>query len=141
MYNHPLGLNLYNFNNARCIIPKMKKAVVFEGEKSVLKAQTYFGFENDIYVACCGSSLSSYQTQLLIDAGAQEIIIAFDRQFQNVGDDEYHHLVNNLKKIKMKYKNYVQISYILDKHKLTKYKDSPIDCTQDIFLQLFRERI
>ena len=107
MYNHPLGLNLYNFNNARCVIPKMKKAVVFEGEKSVLKAQTYFGFDNDIYVACCGSSLSSYQTQLLIDAGAQEIIIAFDRQFQNVGDDEYCHLLRNLKKIQMKYKNYV----------------------------------
>lgn len=107
MYNHPLGLNLYNFNNARCVIPKMKKAVVFEGEKSVLKAQTYFGFDNDIYVACCGSSLSSYQTQLLIDAGAQEIVVAFDRQFQNVGDDEYYHLLNNLKKIQLKYKNYV----------------------------------
>lgn len=141
MYNHPLGLNLYNFNNARCVIPKMKKAVVFEGEKSVLKAQTYFGFDNDIYVACCGSSLSSYQTQLLIDAGAQEIIIAFDRQFQNVGDDEYCHLLKNLKKIQMKYKNYVQISYILDRKKITGYKDSPIDCGKEKFLILYKERV
>lgn len=141
MYNHPLGLNLYNFNNSRCVIPKMKKAVVFEGEKSVLKAQTYFGFDNDIYVACCGSSLSSYQTQLLIDAGAQEIIIAFDRQFQNVGDDEYCHLLRNLKKIQMKYKNYVQISYILDRKKLTGYKSSPVDHGPDIFLQLYKERV
>lgn len=141
MYNHPLGLNLYNFNNARCVIPKMKKAVVFEGEKSVLKAQTYFGFNNDIYVACCGSSLSSYQTQLLIDAGAQEIIVAFDRQFQNVGDDEYCHLLRNLKKIQMKYKNYVQISYILDRKKITGYKSSPVDHGPDIFLQLYKERV
>ena len=141
MYNHPLGLNLYNFNNARCVIPKMKKAVVFEGEKSVLKAQTYFGFDNDIYVACCGSSLSSYQTQLLIDAGAQEIVIAFDRQFQNVGDDEYCHLLRNLKKIQMKYKNYVQISYILDRKKITGYKDSPVDCGKEKFLVLYKERV
>ena len=141
MYNHPLGLNLYNFNNSRCVIPKMKKAVVFEGEKSVLKAQTYFGFDNDIYVACCGSSLSSYQTQLLIDAGAQEIIVAFDRQFQNVGDDEYCHLLRNLKKIQMKYKNYVQISYILDRKKLTGYKDSPVDCGKEKFLILYKERV
>lgn len=141
MYNHPLGLNLYNFNNSRCVIPKMKKAVVFEGEKSVLKAQTYFGFDNDIYVACCGSSLSSYQTQLLIDAGAQEIIVAFDRQFQNVGDDEYCHLLRNLKKIQMKYKNYVQISYILDRKKITGYKSSPVDHGPDIFLQLYKERV
>lgn len=48
-------------------------------EKSCLKYQTYFGFENDISVACCGSNLSSYQVSLLLDAGAQEIIIAFDR--------------------------------------------------------------
>ena len=141
MYNHPLGLNLYNFNNSRCVIPKMKKAVVFEGEKSVLKAQTYFGFDNDIYVACCGSNLSSYQTQLLIDAGAQEIIIAFDRQFQNVGDDEYCHLLRNLKKIQMKYKNYVQISYVLDRKKITGYKSSPVDHGPDIFLQLYKERV
>lgn len=141
MYNHPLGLNLYNFNNSRCIIPRMRKAIVFEGEKSTLLYQTYFGFENDISVACCGSSLSSYQTQLLIDAGAQEIIIAFDRQFQNVGDDEYCHLLRNLKKIQMKYKNYVQISYILDRRKLTGYKDSPIDCGREKFLILYKERV
>ena len=134
MYNHPLGLHLYNFNNARCVIPKMKKAIVFEGEKSVLKAQTACGFENDIYVACCGSNISSYQVQLLIDAGAQEIIIAFDRQFKEIGDEEYVHLIKNLKKIQQKYKNYVTISYILDRKKLTGYKDSPIDCGIDIFI-------
>ena len=140
IYNHPLGLNLYNFNNSRCVIPKMRRAIVFEGEKSCLLYQTYFGFENDISVACCGSSLSSYQTQLLIDAGAQEIVIAFDRQFQNVGDDEYWHLLKNLKKIKEKYKKSVQISYILDRNKLTGYKDSPVDCGLKTFLELFKKR-
>lgn len=141
IYNHPLGLNLYNFNNSRCVIPQIKKAIVFEGEKSVLKYQSFFGFNNDITVACCGSNLSAYQTQLLIDAGAQEIIIAFDRQFQYYGDDEYIHLIRNLKKITNKYENYVNISCILDKHKRTGYKDSPVDCGPDIFLQLFKERV
>ena len=141
LYNHPLGLNLYNFNNSRCIIPKMRKAIVFEGEKSCLLYQTYFGFENDISVACCGSNLSSYQTQLLIDAGAQEIVIAFDRQFQNVGDDEYCHLLKNLKKLQMKYKNSVQISYILDRSKITGYKDAPVDKGPEVFLKLYKERV
>lgn len=141
MYNHPLGLNLYNFNYSKENIKKIKKAIVVEGEKSCLLYQTYFGFENDISVACCGSSLSAYQAQLLIDAGAQEIIIAFDRQFQNVGDDEFVHLVNNLKRIQMKYKNYVQVSYILDRKKITGYKSSPIDHGPDIFLQLYKERV
>lgn len=110
-------------------------------EKSVLKAQTYFGFNNDIYVACCGSNVSAYQVQLLIDAGAQEIIIAFDRQFKHYGDNEYFHLIEHLKKITLKYKNYVNISCIIDKKKMTDYKDSPIDKGKEIFLKLFKERI
>ena len=32
MYNHPLGMNLYNFNNSRRNIPKLKKAIIFESE-------------------------------------------------------------------------------------------------------------
>lgn len=110
-------------------------------EKSCLLYQTYFGFENDISVACCGSSFSSYQAQLLIDLGVQEIIIAFDRQFQHVGDKEYFHLIKNLKKITLKYKNYVNISCIIDKKKITDYKDSPIDKGKEIFLKLFKERV
>ena len=141
LYNHPLGLNLYNFNNSSHIISQMKKAIVFEGEKSCLLYQTYFGFENDISTACCGSSFSSYQAQLLIDLGVQEIIIAFDRQFQYVGDKEYFHLIKNLKKITSKYKNYVNISCIVDKKKITNYKDSPIDRGREIFLKLFKERV
>ena len=140
LYNHPLGLNLYNFNNSRCIIPRAKNAVVFEGEKSCLLYQTYFGFENDVSVACCGSSLSAYQVQLLIDAGAREITIAFDRQFQNVGDDEYCHLKKNLKKIQDKYKKDVLITYILDRKKLTGYKSSPIDHGKEIYRKLYKDR-
>ena len=34
MYNHPLGLNLYNLNNSKDNIKKMQTAIVFEGEKS-----------------------------------------------------------------------------------------------------------
>ena len=57
-YNHPLGMNLYGLNWAKNQIPIVKKAIVFESEKSVLKYQSYFGIENSIAVACCGSNLS-----------------------------------------------------------------------------------
>ena len=140
-YNHPLGMNLYNFNNSQHNIGIMKKAIIFEGEKSCLLYQSYFGLENDISVACCGSSVSAYQIQMLLDAGAEEIIIAFDRQFQDIGDEEFKHLKMNLLRLRTKYKNYATISFIFDKNKITGYKDSPIDCGPQIFLQLFKERI
>lgn len=141
LYNHPLGLNLYNLNNAKKNIPIMKKAIIFEGEKSVLLYQSYFGYDADISVACCGSNVSAFQIQCLIDAGAEEIIIAFDRQFQELGDAEFEHLKKNLLKIREKYKNFITISFIFDKDRITGYKDSPIDCGPEIFLKLFKERI
>ena len=141
MYNHPLGMNLYNLNNSKDKIKLMKKAIIFEGEKSCLLYQSYFGLENDISVACCGSSVSNYQIQMLLEAGAEEIIVAFDRQFQEIGDEEFKHLKTNLTRLRDKYKNFVLISFIFDKNMITGYKDSPIDCGPDTFLQLFKERI
>ena len=60
-YSHPLGMNLYGLNWAKNQISIVKKAIVFESEKSVLKYQSYFGIENNIAVACCGSNLSIHQ--------------------------------------------------------------------------------
>ena len=141
MYNHPLGMNLYNLNNSKNAINILKKAIVFEGEKSALLYKSYFGLDNDISVACCGSNLSSYQVQLLIENGAEEIIVAFDRQFQEIGDKEFQHLKSNLLKLHSKFKNFVKISFIFDKNKITGYKDSPIDLGPEKFLTLFKERI
>ncbi len=141
MYNHPLGMNLYNLNDSKNIIKTMRKAIIFEGEKSCLLYKSYFGIDNDISVACCGSSLSAHQIQLLEDSGAEEIIVAFDRQFQEIGDKEFQHLKANLLKLHNKYKNSVKITFMFDKNMITGYKASPIDCGKDVFLQLFKERI
>ena len=141
MYNHPLGFNLYNLNNSKDNIKQMKKVFIFEGEKSCLLYQSHFGVDNDLSVAVCGSSLINYQVQLLLSLGVEEIIIAFDKQFKEVGDAEWKRLTRLLKDIHKKYGAYVQISYMFDKEDLLGYKDSPIDRGPDVFMKLFRERI
>lgn len=141
MYNHPLGFNLYNLNNSKHNIELIKKAIIFEGEKSPLLYASYFGADNDISVACCGSSLITYQVKLLISLGVEEIIIAFDKQFKEIGDDEWKRWKNKLIGIHNKYGAYVQISFLFDKKSQLNYKDSPIDQGPDIFMNLFKERI
>ena len=141
LYNHPLGMNLYNLNNSKNNIGIMEKAIVFEGEKSTLLYRSYFGPDNDISVACCGSSITNYQIELLMECGAKEIIIAFDRQFGELGDDDFKKLTKKLTSIHNKYKNYVNISFIFDKEITLGYKASPIDEGPDKFLKLFKERI
>ena len=134
-------MNLYNLNFSKDNIAQMKTAIVVEGEKSSLLYKSYFGLDNDITVACCGSNLSAYQVQLLLDLGVSEIIIAFDRQFQAIGDEEFARLKRKLITLHTKYKNYCNISFIFDKNMITNYKASPLDEGKDKFLQLFKERI
>ena len=140
MYNHPLGFNLYNLNFSKENIKITKKVIIFEGEKSCLLFPSYFGKENDISVAVCGSNLSSYQIQLLLNLGVEEIIIAFDKQFQKLRDKEHLGWVKKLKEINKKYSKYVKISFIFDKGNILGYKDSPIDRGPDVFMQLFDKR-
>ena len=141
LYNHPLGYNLYGLNWAKDNIKVMKKAIVFESEKAVLLYISYFGIENDLAVAVCGSSISATQIKLLTDLGVEEIVIAFDRQFQELNSDECHLWIKKLTTLHDKYQNYVNISIIWDKNGLLQYKSSPIDEGKDKFLKLFQERI
>ena len=141
LYNHPLSFNLYNLNMSKDNIRRNKKAFVFEGEKSTLKFASYFGQENDMSVAECGSSFINYQAWLLINQGAEEIVICLDKQFQKPGDDEFKKLVKNLTSIHQKYGRYVNISYMFDKENLLGYKDSPIDRGKEIFLELYKKRV
>lgn len=141
MYNHPLGFNLYNLNYSAKNIKQLKKVIVFEGEKSPLLYASYFGIDNDITVACCGSSFGSYQVGLLLDLGVDEIIIAFDKQFKELGDDEHKGWVKKLKEINKKYSSLVKVSFMFDKWNLLGYKDSPIDRGPEVFLELFKKRV
>ena len=112
-----------------------------EGEKFCLTYASYFGMENDITVACCGSSLIWYQVELLLSLGVREIVIAFDKQFKEPGDAEWERWTKKLKDLHKKYGSYVQISFLFDKNSYLNYKDSPIDQGPEIFMKLFKERI
>ena len=141
MYNHPLGYNLYNLNNVKTNIQRMRKVFVFESEKSCLKYASYFGKENDLSVACCGSSFGAYQAWLLINQNAEEIIMGLDHDFTDLKSDEAKKIIKNLKNIHNKFSAYVKISFLWDSKNRLGYKESPIDGTPELFQELFKERI
>ena len=141
MYNHPLSFNLYNLNRSKNNIRAIKKAIVFEGEKSTLLYGSYFGTENDISVAACGSSLINYQFELLLSLGVQEIIIAFDKQYKQLHDAEWKKWTDKLYNIHKKYGGIIQISFLFDLEDKLDYKQSPIDVDKETFLYLFKNRI
>ena len=142
LYSHPLGMNLYGLNWAQENIHSLKKAIVVESEKSVLQYMSFMGIENNIAIACCGSSLSTHQFQMLINAGAQEIIIGFDKDFENSYDAVFQKQVKNLINIHKKFGSYAQISFMFDKYNnILPQKTSPTELGKEVFMKMFKERI
>lgn len=142
MYNHPLGFNLYNINNSANNIKNLGIAIVGEGEKFCLGYASFFGKDNDVTVACCGSNLTNYQFKILQSLGVEEIVIAFDKQFKEPGDKEWKQWTKKLTNLHQKYGKYIKISFMFDKdNNLLGYKDSPIDGGKDVFLKMFNSRI
>lgn len=140
--NHPLAFNLYGLYEAKDNIKNLRTAIVVESEKSVLQYLSYFGTKSDICVAVCGSSLSKYQFNLLLELGIHELVIGFDKDFDEIGTEDYNKVINKLQKIYDKYSSYVNISFLFDKENNTLgYKDSPLDCGKEAFLYLWRNRI
>ncbi len=141
MFNHPLGFNLYNINNSKRHIQTFKRAFIFESEKSCLKYASYFGLNSDISVAICGNALNNYQVNMLLSLGCKEIVIALDKQYQSIGDEEWKRWTKKYYQIHDKYGKEVQISYMFDFENLLDYKDAPIDKGKGVFLKLYQNRI
>lgn len=142
LYTHPLSYSLYGLNFNLENIRQMKKIIIFESEKSVMLYDSLFGSDNNISVATCGSSISSIQIDLIKDiCNVDEVIIAYDKEFEEIGDDNFHKDVKHLNMLAQKVAKYFTVSIMFDKFKKLNYKDSPIDQGKDTFEFLFQNRI
>lgn len=139
-FSHQLKHNLYGLNHTKKSIQQVKKAIVFEGEKSILLMDTYYGL-NNISVAVCGSNFSKTQLQLLLDLGVEEIIFAFDKQYNSEISEQIWKM--KMKRILEKINNQVSVTFIWDNisNGLLNFKDSPVDQGKHVFEHLLKNRI
>lgn len=141
-FNHPLAFNLYGLFQTKENINHMGKVIVCEAEKSALQIFNYCGLASALGVAVCGNSISQYQFQLLRSYGANEICIAFDADYQRVGDEDWVRLTERLQKMYEKFSPYATISFMFDRDgTLLPYKSSPTDQGKEVFMRLWRDRI
>ena len=140
-YSHPLSLNLYGLNITSSTISNTNTAIIFEAEKSVLLMDSYYNEKNNS-VAVCGSNFNKNQLLLLIkNCNIKNIILAFDKEYEKVGTSQYNKYIDKIRKIGLKYSNYANFYYILDKENLLQIKDSPIDKGADIFNYLLSKKM
>ena len=134
-YSHPLSLNLYGLNFNKENIKNTGIAYLVEAEKSVLQIES-FNIPN-CAVAVCGSKLNKYALDILVrECHPSEIVICFDQE-EEPGKQDYFDKLYNLC---CKYKVYSNFSFIYDKEKLLRLKDSPSDRGEEVFLKLLEKR-
>lgn len=109
-------------------VRESKSAVVFEGLKSVMKLDDY-GNRTGIAAETC--HLSEGQIRTLIKMGLKEITIAFDSDVS----------LDLIKECTAKLKKFMRIFVIHDRHSLLGAKEAPVDRGQEVWEQLFQERI
>ena len=79
---------------------------------------------------------------MILSLGLREVIVALDRQYEKLGNEEHNKWVEHIKKnIILPLVPYVNISIIWDTNNLLDYKDSPTDKGKDILLKLMENKI
>jgi len=138
IYSHPVSCNLYGLNHNLNTIKKMRKAFIVEGEKSVLKIESYYP-NNNFSIAVCGNKISDFQKDLILQY-VDEVIIGFDKseEYMRRGNNEG---IVNARKIAQRFSPYVQTFIIADKENLLDIKDAPVDKGQYILEKLMKNKI
>lgn len=148
-YRHPTNYSLYGLHENKESIRRSRQAIIFEGEKSVLKLDSYLGAENNISVASLGMNISLHQRDLILKQGVNEITICFDKQYKvealdgDKDSDDYKEFVRyikNLIKIARLFINYCNVYVVFDWGDKLDYKDSPVDKGRDTFFELYKKR-
>ena len=140
-YAHDLGKNLYGLHLNKECIKRTRKVLLVESEKAVMQCASFFGLENNFAVAVCGSNLTKTQIELILELKPLEVIVALDKQFKELGDEECNAWQDKtLKKFVKVLSPYTKVSVLWDTTNLLEYKDSPLDRGKEVFLELFNNR-
>jgi len=140
-YNHSLGQNLFGLNHNIKAIQRKRKIMLVEAEKSVMQTDTMFGDEN-FTVGLCGSNLTDYQKAMILMLGVREVIVALDKQYENLESEECKKWAKHIReKIIIPLAPYVIVTILWDVSNDLSYKQSPTDRGKDTLLKLLDNKI
>ena len=133
-YSFSTGAVLYGAYENKEIISSTNKVIIFEGEKSVMKADTMFKGKCPA-VATYGSHITINQISLLQQLNVHKAVLAYD---YDDNDEE-----KKKKKIKERLNNYgIECDYLLPDYEwYLDVHDAPIDKGKEVFMKLYKNRM
>lgn len=129
---------MYGYDQNRAAIEKSHQVVLFESEKSVLKAPQY-GLDNTL--AVFGSNISKRHIQLLLELGVNEVVLAMDSDYHVVGDDEFKFFIAKMKKLIAKIRPYFSCSVVYNNQGYDMYKCNMMDMPYEQAMKLYESRV
>lgn len=133
-YNHALGFALYGLYENMETIKRVKKVMIVEGEKSVLKSHSDFG-DSNFCVAICGSNMSKYQADLLTSVGVEKVFIALDKDYEDEPTEDYMRRVHNIAK---HFANKASVFHISDTRDKVDVGDCVLDMPKEVVVDVMR---
>jgi len=147
MYNYATMFNLYGLYQNKENIKKYGKCMIVEGEKSVMRLDDFYK-DSNFSVAASGSALSSFQRDLILSCGVNEVFIAFDKfRAKKEIEDEYTYAnrvieyQQKLIKLAQMFTPFVQTYILYDMEDRLAYKESPVDVDQETFEYIMKNKI
>lgn len=134
----PSSQLFYGYDQNKVAIEKSRQVVLFESEKSVLKAPSY-NLHNAL--AVFGSNISKQHIQLLLELGVNDVIIAFDSDYKQVGDDEFKFFVVKMKKLAAKLRSYFNVAIVYNNQGYDMYKCNMMDIPYEQAMKLWESRV
>ena len=128
---------LYGYDQNKAAIEKSRQVLLFESEKSVLKAPSY-GIYNSL--AVFGSNISKRHIELLLELGVNDVVLAFDSDYKQMGDADFQFFVTKMKKLASRLKPYFCISIIYNNQGYDAYKCNIMDLPYDQAMTLYERR-
>lgn len=138
--SYPMMYNLYGLNWNQKTIERTKKVVLFEGEKSVIKAEVFYP-DNNFTLALCSSNITDFQRDIILDLEVDEVMLALDKEYENLSSIEAKKYEKKILKLAAKFVPYMRTFVLWDTKSLLQKKDSPVDRGQKVLEQLMKEKV
>lgn len=128
---------LYGYDHNKASIEKSRQVLLFESEKSVLKADSW-NIHNAL--AVFGSNISKRHIEMLLELGVNDVVICFDSDYRQVGDDDFKFFVAKMKKLASKLRPYFSTSIVHNNQGYDAYKCNIMDLPYDKAMKLYESR-
>lgn len=129
---------MYGYDQNKDAIKSSRQAVLFESEKSVLKAPEY-GIHNSL--AVFGSNISKRHIEMMLELGVNDVVLAFDSDYRQMGDVDFQFFVTKIKKVAKKLTPYFSTFVCYNNQGYDGYKYSLMDFTDEQAKKIWDTRV